>query len=82
MCHNYLRPPVLCNKRSHFNEKPVQSHEEWPLLAAARESPRSATKTQRSRKQLNLPLSAPSLSAYPQNCRVLSPPAFYSLLPF
>ena len=55
--HNYwphapelLKParlePVVRNKRSHHNEKPVHHNEEWPPLAATRESPRTATKTQ------------------------------------
>ena len=59
--HNYwarmpqlLKPvrlePVLCNKRSRHNEKPAHRNEEWPLLAATIESPRAATKTQRSPK--------------------------------
>ena len=39
---------VLCNKRSHRNEKPAHHNEGWPLLAAARGSPCAATKTQRS----------------------------------
>ena len=43
--------PVLRNKRSHHNKKPVHhNEEEWPTLAATRESPRAATKTQRSQK--------------------------------
>ena len=57
--HNYwarvpqlLKPahlePVLGNKRSHRNGKPAHHNEEYPLLAATRESPRAATKTQRS----------------------------------
>ena len=48
--HNYwahapqlLKPvrlePMLHNKRSHCNEKPVHRNEEQPLLAATRESP-------------------------------------------
>ena len=59
--HNYwahvpqlLKParlePVLCNKRSHCDEKPAHHNEEWPPLAATRESLHSATKTQRSQK--------------------------------
>ena len=59
--HNYwacvpqlLKPaclePVLRNKRSHRNEKPVHRNEEQPPLAATRESLRAATKTQRSQK--------------------------------
>ena len=51
--HNYwarvpqlLKPahpePVLRNKRSHHNEKPVHCNKEKPLLAATRESPRTA----------------------------------------
>ena len=42
--------PVLCNKRSHHNEKPTHLNEEEPLLAATRESLRAATKTQHSQK--------------------------------
>ena len=53
--HNYwacvpqlLKPArlelTLCNKRSHRNKKPVHHNEEWPLLAAIRESPHAATK--------------------------------------
>ena len=42
--------PVLRNKRSHRNEKPTHHNEEKPLLAAPGESPRAATKTQRSQK--------------------------------
>ena len=59
--HNYwarvpqlLKPmrlePVLRNKRSHRSEKPVHHKEEEPPLAATRESPRAATKTQHSQK--------------------------------
>ena len=42
--------PVLRNKGSHRNEKPAHRNEEWPPLAATRESPRAATKTQRGQK--------------------------------
>ena len=59
--HNYwahvpqlLKPvclePVLRNKRSHDNEKPAHCNEEWPPLAATRESPHTATKTQHSQQ--------------------------------
>ena len=33
--------PVLLNKRSHHNEKPLHPNKEQPLLATTRESPRS-----------------------------------------
>ena len=36
--------PMLHNKRSHHNEKPVHRNKEQPLLAATRESPRAATR--------------------------------------
>ena len=42
--------PVLRNKRSRRNEKPAHRKEEYPPLATTRESPRTATKTQRSQK--------------------------------
>ena len=42
--------PVLCNKRGHDGERPAHRDEEWPLLAATRESPRTETKTQHSQK--------------------------------
>ena len=42
--------PVLRNKRGHDSERPVHHDEEWPLLAATRESPRTETKTQHSHK--------------------------------
>ena len=42
--------PVLRNKRGRDNEKPVHRDEEWPPLAATRESPRTETKTQHSHK--------------------------------
>ena len=42
--------PVLRNKRSHRNEKPVHHNKEEPPLAATRESLRTATKTQCSEK--------------------------------
>ena len=45
--------PVLHNKRSHSNKKPVHRKEEETPLAATRESPRAATKTQRSYKLIN-----------------------------
>ena len=59
--HNYwahvlqlLKParlePVLCNGRGHHNEKHVHLGEEWSLLAATRESPHAAARTQRSQK--------------------------------
>ena len=35
-----MRPePVLCNKRSHRDEKPVHRNEERPLLSTTREKP-------------------------------------------
>ena len=42
--------PVLCNKRGCDSERPAHRDEEWPLLAATRESPRTETKTQHSQK--------------------------------
>ena len=42
--------PVLRNRRSHHNERPTHRDEEWPPLAATRESPCAAVKTQRSQK--------------------------------
>ena len=49
-----LRParlePVLRNGRGHRSGRPAQLSEEWPPLSAARESPRTATRTQRSQK--------------------------------
>ena len=75
--HNYwahvlqlLKPtclePTLHNKRSHLN-KHAHRKEEWPPLPATRESPRAATKTQRSQKNflkqsLHFFLSSPFLS--------------------
>ena len=60
--HNYwahvpqlLKPthlePMLHNKRSHRNEKLAHHNEEQPPLTATRESPHTATKTQRSQKK-------------------------------
>ena len=59
--HNYwtrvpllLKPtrlgPVLCNGRGHRGERPAHGSKEWPPLATTRESPHTATKTQRSQK--------------------------------
>ena len=59
--HNYsarvpqlLKPthlePMLLNKRSHHNEKPVHRNKELPLLTRTRESPRAAMKTQCNQK--------------------------------
>ena len=42
--------PVLCNKRGRDSERPAHRDEEWPLLAATREGPRTETKTQHSQK--------------------------------
>ena len=42
--------PVLLNKRGRDNERPAHRDEEWPPLAATRESPRTETKTQHSQK--------------------------------
>ena len=42
--------PVLCNKRGHDSERPAHRDEEWPPLAATRESPHTETKTQHSQK--------------------------------
>ena len=41
---------VLCNKRGRDSERPAHRDEEWPPLAATRESPRAETKTQYSQK--------------------------------
>ena len=43
--------PVLCNKRSHHNEKPAHRNEEYPLLAATRESLCAAAKTHTAKKK-------------------------------
>ena len=40
--------PVLCNKRSHCDEKPAQCSREEPPVAATGEGLRTAAKTQRS----------------------------------
>ena len=42
--------PVLRNKRGRDSERPAHHDEEWPPLAATRESPRPETKTQHSQK--------------------------------
>ena len=42
--------PVLRNKRGCDSERPVHHNEEWPPLAATRESPCTETKTQHSHK--------------------------------
>ena len=42
--------PVLRNKRGHDSGIPAHRDEEWPPLAATRESPRAETKTQHSHK--------------------------------
>jgi len=42
---------VLHNKRSHDNEKPTYSNEEYPPIAATREIPSPATKTQHSQEK-------------------------------
>ena len=42
--------PVLRNKRGRESERPAHHDEEWPPLAATRESPRTETKTQHSQK--------------------------------
>ena len=41
---------VLRNKRGRDSERPARRDEEWPPLAATRESPRTETKTQHSQK--------------------------------
>ena len=45
--------PVLCNKRGHDSERPAHRDEEWPSLAATRESPSTETKTQHSNQSIN-----------------------------
>ena len=46
-----LRVWSLCSAtRGHGSERPVHRNEEWPLLAATGESPRTETKTQHSHK--------------------------------
>ena len=42
--------PVLRNERGRNSERPAHRDEEWPPLAATRESPRTETKTQHSQK--------------------------------
>ena len=46
--------PVLRNKRGRDSERPAHRDEEWPPLAAARESPSTETKTQHSNQSINL----------------------------
>ena len=45
--------PVLRNKRGRDGERPAHRDEEWPPLAATRESPRTETKTQHSNQSIN-----------------------------
>ena len=42
--------PVLRNKRGRDSERPAHRDEEWPPLAATRESPHTEMKTQHSHK--------------------------------
>ena len=42
--------PVLRNNRGRDSERPAHRNEEWPPLAATRESPRTETRTQHSQK--------------------------------
>ena len=42
--------PVLRNKRGRDGERPAHRDEEWPPLAATRESPRTETKSQKINK--------------------------------
>ena len=46
-----ITEPALCNKRGRDSERPVHCDEEWPPLAATRESPHTETKTQHSHKK-------------------------------
>ena len=46
--------PVLRNKRSHRNEKPVHRNEEQPPLTATREKPTCSNKDARQPKIINL----------------------------
>ena len=46
-CHGATRPV------SHNSERPAHCDEEWPPLAATRESPCTETKTQHSQKYIN-----------------------------
>ena len=43
--------PVLRNKRGRDSERPAHRDEEWPPLAATRESPHTETKTQHSQNK-------------------------------
>ena len=43
--------PMLCNKRSQNNEKPVHSNKEQPLFVATKESLQAAMKSQRDQKK-------------------------------
>ena len=43
--------PVLPNKKGRDSERPAHRDEEWPPLAATRESPRTEAKTQHSQKK-------------------------------
>ena len=45
--------PVRRNKRGHDSERPAHHNEEWPPLAATRESPSTETKTQHSNQSIN-----------------------------
>ena len=45
-----LEPVLRRNKRGHDSQRPAHRDEEWPPLAATRESPRTETKTQHSHK--------------------------------
>jgi len=45
--------PMLCNERSHHNEKPMHCKEEQPPLAATGESLHAATKAQHNQKYIN-----------------------------
>ena len=50
-----LRVWSLCSAtRGHNSERPAHCDEEWPPLAATRESPNTETKTQHSNQSINL----------------------------
>ena len=52
---------MLHDKRGCDSERPAHHDEEWPPLAATRESPRIETKTQHSHKSINQSINQSSM---------------------
>ena len=70
---------MLRNKRGHDSERPAHRNEEWPPLAATRESPSTETKTQHSNQSIKKKKKSKKKKKQKESCTTMFIAALFTI---